>query len=40
MKTTISLKEIFILKKLNDSKLKETVAENYLKRFYEYKRQH
>ena len=38
MKTAISLKKTFILKKLNDSKLKETVAENYLKRFYECKR--
>ena len=38
MKTAIPLKEMFILKKLNDSKLKETVAENYLKRFYEHKR--
>ena len=40
MKTVIPLKEMFILKKLNDSKLRETVAENYLKRFYECKRQH
>ena len=38
MKTAISLKEMFILKELNDSELKETVAENYLKRFYECKR--
>ena len=40
MKTAISLKEMFILKELNDSELKETVAENYLKRFYECKRRH
>ena len=40
MKTVIPLKETFILKELNDSKLKETVAENYLKRFYKHKRQH
>ena len=38
MKTAISLKETFILKKLNDSKLRGTVTENYLKRFYKYKR--
>ena len=38
MKTAISLKETFILKELNDSELKETVTENYLKRFYKCKR--
>ena len=38
MKTVISLKKTFILKKLNDNKLKETVAENYLKRFYKHKK--
>ena len=38
MKTVIPLKETFILKELNDSKLEETVMKNYLKRFYECKR--